>query len=91
MPVLNTLRQKVFCRLVSEGRTYTEAAVSAGYSKRSASCLGSQFMKQRQIRERVSELKRSRPQTTRESVVAALALQGVLITIGATSSEASAA
>jgi phage terminase small subunit len=77
MPVLNTLRQEVFARLVSEGRTYTQAALAAGYSRRSASCLGSQLMKQRQICERVSELKRVRPQTTRESVVSALLAEGV--------------
>jgi phage terminase small subunit len=79
MPVLNTIRQEVFCHLVSEGRTYTEAAVSAGYSKRSASCLGSQLMHQTHIRQRVLELRAARPETTRESVLAALAVEGALI------------
>jgi phage terminase small subunit len=78
MPVLNTLRQEVFARIVAEGRTYTEAAVVAGYSRRSASCLGSQLMKQRQIRERVTELKEAKPAITRESVLSALAAEGFL-------------
>lgn len=78
MPVLNTLRQEVFARLVSEGHSYTTAAGEAGYSKRSAACLGSQLMKQRQVRDRVVELKQARPAITRESVLAMLADEGVI-------------
>jgi phage terminase small subunit len=77
MPVLNTLRQEVVCRLVSEGKTYTHAAVAAGYSKRSASCLGSQLMHQTHIRHRVLELRAAKPETTRESVMSALVGEGV--------------
>lgn len=83
MPILNTIRQEIFARLVSEGRTYTQAAVTAGYSKRSASCQASQLMQQRKIRDRVTELQQARPAITRESVLAMLADEGALNPVSA--------
>jgi phage terminase small subunit len=75
MPILSTLRQETFARNVAEGNSYRKAAVAAGYSVRSASCLGSQLMRQPAVAGRVRELKAARPRMpiTRESVLEHLA------------------
>lgn len=77
MPVLSTLRQETFARNVAAGKTFRHAAIQAGYSQRSASCLGSQLMKQPGIAARVRELKAAQPRApiTRDTVLRQLADQ----------------
>jgi Terminase small subunit len=55
--VLSTIKQEIFSRSVAEGHTYTEAARRAGYSAKSACCIGSQLARQPRIAQRVAELR----------------------------------
>jgi phage terminase small subunit len=50
-------RQEKFVREVVAGKSHREAAICAGYSQKSASCLGSQLMSKPRVRARILELK----------------------------------
>jgi phage terminase small subunit len=54
-----TIRQLTFAENVARGKSNREAAIAAGYSARSAGCLGSQLAKQARIAERIQELRRA--------------------------------
>jgi len=75
---LNT-RQEAFASAVAQGKTHREAALSAGYSARSATCLGSQLVKQKRVAERIEELrgKRLGALRTREAILGQLNLSRV--------------
>jgi phage terminase small subunit len=52
-----TLRQLTFAENVARGKSNRDAALAAGYSARSASCLGSQLVKQAEVAKRIEELR----------------------------------
>jgi hypothetical protein len=55
MTALNK-RQEQFAQAIFEGKTKKEAAIQAGYSAKSASCIGSEPVRMPKIRARVEEL-----------------------------------
>jgi Terminase small subunit len=57
MSNVSTIKQEVFAQEVAAGRSHREAAISAGYSHHSASCLGAQLMKKPRVLARVLELR----------------------------------
>jgi Terminase small subunit len=57
MANISTIKQEVFAQEVAAGRSHREAAIHAGYSQHSASCLGSQLMNKPRVRARVLELR----------------------------------
>lgn len=65
-------RKELFARAVADGKTNREAAILAGYSERSATCLGSQLARQSRVAERIRELRdySVKPVRTSDTVVA---------------------
>jgi hypothetical protein len=74
MRVFLNPKQELFAQKIAEGLSNSEAARVAGYSARSARCLGSQLIKRQKIRERIQELRQERETDaiTREAVLAEL-------------------
>ena len=56
MPSLTEPKLELFARFVAEGQSHKEAAISAGYSNKSASAIGSRLAKKVNVSQRISEL-----------------------------------
>lgn len=71
MPNLNP-RQETFAVYVASGKAHKQAAALAGYSARSAGCLGAQLAKLPHVAARIAELRDARAKSveTRESMLA---------------------
>lgn len=76
MPMLRPRRER-FAEGLAAGKTYKEAAELAGYSARSATCLGSQLAKEPEIVQRVTELRNE----TRRSLGAYAASSSQAVTV----------
>jgi phage terminase small subunit len=75
MYLLNA-QQEQFAAAVAQGKSHREAAILAGYSLKSATCLGSQLAKRANVAERIVELReqRLRALRTRETILGQLNL-----------------
>jgi len=56
MPSIPDPKQELFSRFVAEGKTRKEAAISAGYSAKSAASIGSRLSKKFNISQRIQEV-----------------------------------
>ena len=73
MTGLNT-KQEQFAQAIFQGKTKREAAILAGYSPKSAGCIGSELARLPKIRSRIEELREAdrRAARTRDTVLARL-------------------
>jgi phage terminase small subunit len=67
-------RQERFAQAIFEARSKKEAAILAGYSEKSAGCIGSELARMPKIRARIDELREAdrRAARTRDTVLARL-------------------
>lgn len=56
MSRLSTFRQEEFAKAVAQGQSYSQAARTAGYSRRSCGTLGSELAREPRIAARIREL-----------------------------------
>jgi phage terminase small subunit len=57
--MLTTFRQEIFCQNVAKGSRHKDAAIAAGYSQRTASCIGAQLAKMPLVAARIQELRQA--------------------------------
>jgi phage terminase small subunit len=77
MTALNK-RQEQFAQALFEGKTKKEAAIQAGYSPKSASCLGSELARMPKIRARLEQLQEADRRLRRTQSVVFDRLRGTM-------------
>jgi phage terminase small subunit len=69
-------RQEQFVQALFEGKTKKEAAIAAGYSAKSAGCIGSELARMPKIRARVEELQEADRRAKRTQAIVFDRLRG---------------